>query len=81
MVTHSNLSFGSAMHLFGGRLFALPQFPQHLVGRYEKRILFEGTADNHHRVCPQDIHDHVGTKLVQIVSSANGVVVFRQEVV
>jgi hypothetical protein len=57
------------------------QFTQHLVGRHEERILLQDAANNHHRVCPHDVHHHVGPKLGQIVGSAHCVVVLGEDVV
>jgi hypothetical protein len=54
---------------------------QHLVGRHEERVLLQDAADDHHRVCAHDVHDDFCTKLVQIVGSTHGVVVFGQDVV
>jgi hypothetical protein len=36
----------------------------------EERVFLVDAADNHHRVCPQNVHNEVGTEPVQVVGAA-----------
>src|ERR1051325_3900665 len=58
-----------------------PEFGEHLVGRYEERVLLQQAADYHHRVGSHDVHHHAPAKLGEIVRSRDGVVVLGQNVV
>jgi len=60
---------------------ARPQLPKHLVRLHKKRIFLQDAPDDDHRVGPQDVHDDLCTKLVQIVCSADGIIVLREDVV
>ncbi len=46
--------------------------------RHEEGILLQNASDDDHRVRAHDVYDNLGSKLEQIVRSANGVVVAGQ---
>jgi hypothetical protein len=59
----------------------LPQFLQHLIGRDEEWVFLENATNDDHWVSPHDVHDYFGTKLVQIIRSTYGIIVFGEDIV
>src|ERR1700683_2281492 len=59
----------------------LAKFPQKLIRRHKERILVKDTADDDHRMSPHDVNHRVASKLPQMVSADDRVVVATPQVV